>query len=96
MSKRDDIKKQLKQQADDNYGEATVSGSAPDPDSDDNTRENLEEVVGGNINPADEFHLADEVMKDEESRLPGNSYPEDVDEENEDDDSDPDEDMDLV
>ena len=68
MGKRDDIKRQIKKQADEIYGEGTISGSSPDPDSDDNVADSLEDAVGGKINPGDEFHLADEVLKDETAR----------------------------
>lgn len=84
MTKRDDIKKQIKQQQDDVYGDSTVSGSAPDPEADDDVEEILEEVVGTDINPGDEFHLADEVMEDESIRR-GTHNTEEVEEEDEDD-----------
>lgn len=71
MSKRDDIKRELKKQQDEVYGEGTMSGSSPDPDSDDNVMDVMEDTVGPDINPGDEFHLADEVMKDERARMPG-------------------------
>lgn len=71
MANRDDIKKQIKRQDDEIYGESTISGSSPDPESDDNTREILEKTVGNKINPGDPFVLADEVIKDEKARQPG-------------------------
>ena len=85
MAKRDDIKKQLKKQQDEVYGEGTIAGSSPDPGSDDNVGDALEDAVGGKINPGDEFHLADEVMKDEEARKPGIN--DSAEEEEEDDES---------
>ncbi|MFC1649581.1 hypothetical protein ACFL2C_02585 [Patescibacteria group bacterium] len=84
MAKRDDIKKQIKKQQDEVYGESTVSGSAPDPASDDDVVENLKDAVGADINPGDEFHLADEVLKDENARRPAHKT-EEVVEEDEDD-----------
>ena len=75
VAKRDDIKKELKRQEDEVYGENTISGSSPDPDSDDDVMTNLEDAVGAGINPGDEFHLADEVMNDESARQPGASVP---------------------
>lgn len=64
VSKKDDIKKQLKKQNNEVYGESTVSGSAPDPSSDDDVEQAVKDTFGSNINPADVFHLADEVQKD--------------------------------
>lgn len=89
MARRDDIKSQIKKQQNEVYGEETQSGSAPAPESDDNTLTNLRDVVGDDINPGDEFFLADEVMGDEKSRLAGRF---DTSEEEEEDDEEVEED----
>lgn len=68
MANRDDIKKQIKKQNDDFYGDETASGSSPGLDTDDDTVKNLEDTVGTKIKPGDEFYLADEVIEDEEER----------------------------
>lgn len=62
------LKKLIKKQDDDTYGENTISGSSPDPESDDDVSENLEKVVGTKLKRGDEFNLADEVEKDEKDR----------------------------
>jgi hypothetical protein len=48
--------------------EASISGSAPDPTSDDDTEEALEEVVGVEVEPGKPFRLADAVEKLEYDR----------------------------
>ena len=68
MSRRDDIKKQIKKQDNENYGEETISGSSHDPESDDDTAKALEEAVGTDIKQGQEFSLKDEVEKDERAR----------------------------
>lgn len=68
MAKRSDLKSKIKKQDDEVYGESAISGSAPDPGSDDDAEEVLKEAVGVDINQGDEFHLADEVAKDEKQR----------------------------
>ena len=73
MSQRDDVKKQLKKQDDEFYGDQTVSGSAPDPESDDSVEDIIEEVMGEDasakiMDPDDDgFSLADEITEDEKS-----------------------------
>lgn len=67
-TKLNDIKKQVKQQDEDNYGEETMSGSSPDPESDDNVAETLEKTVGTDLKSGDEFNLEQEVKKDERDR----------------------------
>ena len=77
MSKRDDVKKELKKLEDENYGESTVSGSAPDPESDDSVEDMLEEVMGEDASaqvsdPQDDgFNIADEINDDEQARIDG-------------------------
>ena len=53
---------------DDASGESSVSGSAPDPDSDDDTAAELADVIGNEPEPGKPFSLADEVEKDEMER----------------------------
>jgi len=63
-----DINKQVKQQDQDNYGEETVSGSSPDPGSDDDVAETLKQTVGVDLKRGEEFNLAEKVKKDERAR----------------------------
>ena len=63
-----DIKKQVKQQDQDNYGEETISGSSPDPESDDDVAEVLKQTLGADLKRGDEFNLAEKVEKDEKAR----------------------------
>ena len=44
--KPEDVQKELDDLQKEVYGENTVSGSAPDPDSDDDTEQNLADVTG--------------------------------------------------
>lgn len=65
----DDIKAQVKKQNDEVYGEETVSGSSPDPDSDSDTAANLSDAIGNEPDKNDKgFELAKEVHDDELAR----------------------------
>lgn len=66
--KRSDLKKLIKKQDDDTYGENTMSGSSPDPESDDDVSETLEKTVGTKLKRGDEFSLVEEIAKDEKDR----------------------------
>ena len=70
MTKQDieDVKKEIKENEDRFYGEETISGSSPRPDSDDNVAEALEDVIGNPPKRGKAFSLAEEVEKDEEER----------------------------
>ena len=46
MTKRDDIKKQIEEEDKRVYGETSISGSMPDPGSDDDVGEMYKKVVG--------------------------------------------------
>lgn len=62
-----DIDELLKKEDDDVYGEGTASGSAPDPESDDNVAENVADVTGEEPTAsAWGFNMADEIAEDEE------------------------------
>jgi len=53
------IDEQLKRDEDEYSGEGTVSGSSPDPESDDNTSDNLAQVIGNQ--PKQKFNIGDEI-----------------------------------
>lgn len=75
MSKRDDIKEELKRQEEEFYGDETVSGSSPDPESDDSVETMVEDAMGedasANVSDpkASGFNIADEIEGDEEEVL---------------------------
>lgn len=62
------LKKQIKKQDLETYGEESMAGSSPDPESDDDVAENLEKTVGTKLKSGDEFDLEKEVRIDERSR----------------------------
>ena len=66
MTKRDDIKKEIKRQDEEVYGEETMAGSSPDPESDDDVAETYKKVIGHE--PKKGESLADEVDEAERSR----------------------------
>ena len=66
--KASDLKKQIKKQDEEVYGEETMSGSSPDPESDDDVAETLEKTVGTDLKRGDEFNLEKEVERDEKAR----------------------------
>jgi len=67
-AKAKDIKKQIQQQDKDVYGDTTISGSSPDPESDDDVEKVVEEVTGEKPKQGEEFSISDEVEKDEKAR----------------------------
>ncbi len=82
MSQRDKIKEELKKQEAEFYGDETVSGTNPDPESDDSVAEMMEDVMGEDASASvsdpqdDGFNIADEIEDDEEdlSDNPINGY----------------------
>lgn len=86
MSKRDDLKKEIKNEQDEVYGDSTASGSAPDPGRAVNDIEDAleNEESESEINPGDEFHLADDVLEEDDRPTPTH-HTEEVEEEDEDD-----------
>lgn len=64
----DDIKKQVEEQDDEVYGEGSVVGHAPDPDSDDDIGKIREEFLGEELKSTEELNLASEIVADEKSR----------------------------
>ena len=70
--KADDVKDEVNKQKDEFYGEGTISGSAPDVDSDDEVEESLKEVYGDDVSEVikkkKDFSVADEVKSDELKR----------------------------
>ncbi len=64
----DDIKKELREDEDRFYGEETVSGSSPRPESDDDVKEMVKEVIGNPPEEGKPFSIAEEVKKDEKAR----------------------------
>ena len=63
----DDIKKEIMENEDRFYGEETVSGSSPRPESDDNVKEMVKEVIGNPPEEGKPFSIAEEVNKDEKA-----------------------------
>lgn len=62
----DDVKRELEEQDDEFYGDETVSGSNPEPDSDDSVEEMMSDVVGEDFDETQEVDIAEEVGEDEE------------------------------
>ncbi len=63
----DEVKKELKENEDRFYGEETVSGSSPRPESDDDVKEMVKEVIGNPPEEGKPFSIAEEVNKDEKA-----------------------------
>ncbi len=64
----DEVKKEIRENEDRFYGEETVSGSSPRPDSDDDVAEMIKEVIGNSPEEGKPFSIAEEVKKDEKAR----------------------------
>lgn len=62
----DDIRRELEEQDDEFYGDETVSGSNPDPDSDDSVSEMMTDTVGDDFDETEDLDIAEEVKEDEE------------------------------
>jgi len=60
------IAKQVAQQDDDFYGDETAAGTNPDPESDDDVDEMMEEEIGNVPESSDPLDIATEVDHDEE------------------------------
>lgn len=63
-----DVKEEVKKQDEEFYGDVSLGSGSPDPETDDDTEEALEKVVGGDIDPEKPFSIADEVENDEKGR----------------------------
>lgn len=63
-AKASDIKKQVKQQDEDLYQD----GLRDDPESDDNTKENVEKTFGTKLDAGETFDMRKEVDDDEKAR----------------------------
>jgi hypothetical protein len=63
-----DIKKQIQQQDKNVYGDTSISGSAPDPESDDDVEEVVKEITGEKPEQGQQFNISKEVEKDEKAR----------------------------
>jgi hypothetical protein len=70
--KAEDVKKEIEQQEKEVYGDTTISGSAPDPSSDDDVEEVVEDAMGEETSEEIEDNkvvtLAEEVEETEENR----------------------------
>jgi len=79
----DDVQKEVDELEDEVYGDETVSGTNPKPGSDDDTKKNLEEVIGNE--PAPGFNIGDEINEDEAAIAdkPINDYADEETEEDE-------------
>lgn len=79
----DDVQKEVEELEDEVYGDQTVSGTNPAPTSDDDTKENLEDVIGNE--PDQAFNIGDEINSDEHAiqDLPINDYQEEEQDEEE-------------
>lgn len=60
------IKEELKKEDEEFYGDTSISGEMPDPESDDDTEKNIANALGNQ--PKQPFDLGDEVAKDEEDQ----------------------------
>ena len=65
---RDDIKKQIEEEDKRVYGETTISGSMPDPESDDDIKDAVKDITGEEPKDGVPFSIAEEVKKDEAAR----------------------------
>ncbi|QQS38411.1 hypothetical protein IPM62_03445 [Candidatus Woesebacteria bacterium] len=65
---RTDIKQIIKRQDDEVYGENTIAGSSPDPESDDDTADSNNDYTT-RLKPGDDFYLADEVLNDDKPTI---------------------------
>jgi hypothetical protein len=65
--KADDVKKEVEEQEDEFYGDATISGTAPDPSSDDDVDEVVKEVTGEKPEQFEPVGIAEEVDEDEKA-----------------------------
>jgi hypothetical protein len=61
--KPEEIKKELDKEEKDFYGDTTISGQNPDPESDDDTKQALVDVLGNN--PRHDENIGNEINKDE-------------------------------
>jgi|GEM_PF-3276193 len=73
-----DVDELLKKEDDEVYGESTVSGSAPDPDADDDVEKIVKDVTGEEPETSPwGFNLADEIEEDEKAIEEGDLTEED-------------------
>jgi len=81
----EDVIKEVNQQEDDNYGDETISGTNPRPDSDDDLEKVMDDVVGSDFDEEKPLDIADEIEDDEEEIQKGeiNDYQSEEDPENE-------------
>lgn len=63
----EDVKNELKENEKRFYGEETVSGSSPSPESDDDVKEMVREVIGNTPKEGKPFSIAEEIEKDEKA-----------------------------
>lgn len=63
--KPEEIDEKVKKQNDEFYGEETVGGSNQGLETDDDTEEAVEKVIGNKPGGNEEFEIAEEVDKDE-------------------------------
>lgn len=63
-----DVRDEVKKQEDEFYGDSTISGTAPDPSSDDDVDEVVEEVTGEKPEEFEPVGIAEEIDKDEKAR----------------------------
>lgn len=84
MSKRDDIKKELEEQEDENYGTDWVDGA---PDEFRSTKEMVKEVYGEDakedIEGNEPFSMAEEIEEDQKKRKATDDNDDEEEEENE-------------
>lgn len=76
--KAKDVKKEVEEQEKRNYGDETISGSSPDPSSDDDVDEVVEEITGEEPGMFEPVGIAEEIDKDEKAL---HTKPEEDDEE---------------
>ena len=78
-----DIKKELEQLEDENYGDETISGTNPRPDADDDIDANMIDAVGSDFDEDKPLNLADEIEDDEDEIQGGeiNNYEDDEEDE---------------
>lgn len=73
-----DVDELLKKEDDEVYGEGTASGSAPDPDSDDDVAKIVKDVTGEEPETSPwGFNMADEIEEDEKAIEEGDLTEED-------------------
>lgn len=66
MTNNDDIKEELRKEEDEVYGDETISGSSPRPDTDDDVDKPMTDLTGKKVERSDT--IAEDINEEEEER----------------------------